>query len=231
MPSQQFPALFQAKSLELIHALIEIKSSVFFLVNPDMRHLGAFIFNAPSEIEKAYTQTFYALDPLNPSQFQHSDTKMETLDSVIHEQRLLQSRYYQEFMQPFQHRFVLDIFFRNPRGQIIALISLLRTDSQGDFSQQEQALLQSVHGFMEYSLNSVYLPKRDTERAHLQQHYAFTERELDVVEWLIAGASNKEIVRRIDMGMATLKTHLNHIYRKAEVQSRTELVAKLISNI
>lgn len=231
MPSQQFPALFQAKSLELMHQLIDVKGSVFFLVNPEMRHLGAFIFNAPSDIEKAYTQTYYALDPLDPSQFQQSDIKMATLDSVIPQPQLLQSRYYQEFMQPFQHRFVLDIFFRNTRGQIIAVISLLRSQSQGDFSQQEQTLLQSVYGFMEYSLNSVYLPKRETERAHLQQHYAFTERELDVVEWLIAGASNKEIVRRIDMGMATLKTHLNHIYRKAEVQSRTELVAKLMNNI
>lgn len=231
MQSNQFPSLFQAKSLELIGNLIEVSGSVFFLVQPDMQHQGAYISNAPSDIEKSYTSTYFALDPLNPIHFQHTDIKVATLDSQQSQQELLKSRYYLEFMQQYQHRYVADIFFRNARNEIIAAISLLRVKALGDFTAQEIQLLHSVHDFMEYSLNTVYLPKRDAERNSLQDRYGLTDRELDVLEMLISGASNKEIARRIDMGIATLKTHLNHIYRKTSVQSRTELTARVLSEI
>lgn len=196
-----------------------------------MQHQAAFISNVPSDIEKSYTSTYFELDPLNPEKFRNTDIKLATLDSQISQEALLSSRYYLEFMKTFQHRYVLDMFFRNSSSEIIAVISLLRSKSQGDFTAQEITLLETIHDFMEFSLNTVYLPKRDAERSNLQARYQLTDRELDVVELLISGASNKEIARRIDMGLATLKTHLNHIFRKTSVQSRTELTAKILAEL
>lgn len=196
-----------------------------------MKHQGAYISNAPSEIEKAYTSTYFALDPIHPKNFKHTNDRIVTLSSQISTERLMRHRYYLEFMQQYQHRYVLDMFFRNSRNEIIAVISLLRDKFQADFSEIEIELMHSIHSFMEYSLNTVYLPKREQERSNLQTRYSLTDRELDVLEMLISGASNKEIAKRIDMGLATLKTHLNHIFRKASVQSRTELTAKIMSEL
>lgn len=231
MQGNQFPSLFQAKSLELINDLIPVSGSVFFLVQPDMKHQGTYLSNAPSDIEKAYNSTYFAIDPLHPSLFKHSSERIVTLSAQISTERLMNHRYYLEFMQKYQHRYVLDMFFRNSRNEIIAVISLLRTQFQNDFTQQEIKLMHSVHSFMEYSLNSVYLPKRDQERTNLQARYSLTDRELDVLEMLILGASNKEIAKHIEMGLATLKTHLNHIFKKTAVQSRTELTAKIMSEL
>ena len=231
MQSHQFPSLFQAKSLELINNLIKISSSVFFLVQPDMKHQAAYISNAPSEIEKAYTSTYFTLDPIHPRNFKDTNDRVVTLSSQISTERLMKHRYYLEFMQKYQHRYVLDMFFRNSRNEIIAVISLLRNKSQSDFTKEEIGLLHSIHTFMEYSLNTVYLPKRDQERTSLQTRYNLTDRELDVLEMLISGANNKEIAKRIDMGLATLKTHLNHIFKKTAVQTRTELTAKIMSEL
>ncbi|MDC8830266.1 helix-turn-helix transcriptional regulator [Alteromonas gilva] len=231
MQSSQFPSLFQAKSLEVINNLIEVSGSGFFLVQPDMQHSCAYLSNTPTEIEKAYTSFYFTLDPLNPSNFKDSDVRIVTLDSQIPQHELLASRYYQEFMQPYRHRYVADIFLRNARQEIIAVISLLREKHLEDFSARDIELLEAIHGFLEYTLNMVYLPKRENERSALQQHYGLTDRELDVVELLISGASNKEIARRINMGIATLKTHLHHIYRKASVQSRTELTAQIMAEL
>ncbi|QSB06997.1 response regulator transcription factor [Natronoglycomyces albus] len=51
-----------------------------------------------------------------------------------------------------------------------------------------------------------------------------TERELDVLKLLATGASNQEIARSLFVTEATIKSHLTHIFRKLEVDSRSRAV-------
>jgi LuxR family maltose regulon positive regulatory protein len=53
-----------------------------------------------------------------------------------------------------------------------------------------------------------------------------TAREIDVLRLVAAGATNKEIARRLVMAEATAKTHLTHLYGKLGVSRRTEAVAR-----
>ncbi len=53
-----------------------------------------------------------------------------------------------------------------------------------------------------------------------------SERELEVLRLIASGASNREIARQLFVSLATVKTHINHIYRKLEVRSRTQAVAQ-----
>ena len=53
-----------------------------------------------------------------------------------------------------------------------------------------------------------------------------TEREYAVLEALAAGSSNKEIARGLDVSPNTVKTHISHLYRKLEVNRRTQAVNK-----
>lgn len=50
-----------------------------------------------------------------------------------------------------------------------------------------------------------------------------SKRELEVVRLLLTAKSNKEIADELCIGISTLKTHINHIYHKAEVKNRKEL--------
>ena len=49
----------------------------------------------------------------------------------------------------------------------------------------------------------------------------FSTRELDVLELLVAGRSNKEIVSVLQISISTVKHHLEKIYTKLGVQDRT----------
>jgi DNA-binding NarL/FixJ family response regulator len=44
---------------------------------------------------------------------------------------------------------------------------------------------------------------------------------------LSTGACNKTIARELNMGLATVKTHLLHLFRKFDVSSRTALAHAL----
>ena len=52
-------------------------------------------------------------------------------------------------------------------------------------------------------------------------------REREVLDLVIEGFSNKEIVGRLCITLESVRWHLKHIYRKLHVHSRTEAVLKL----
>jgi DNA-binding NarL/FixJ family response regulator len=52
-----------------------------------------------------------------------------------------------------------------------------------------------------------------------------TPRELDVVRLVADGLSNKQVARQLFVSEATVKTHLNHVLAKLDVEGRPGLVA------
>jgi LuxR family maltose regulon positive regulatory protein len=53
-----------------------------------------------------------------------------------------------------------------------------------------------------------------------------SDRELEVLSLIAEGLSNREIAQRLVITVGTTKTHINNIYRKLEVRSRTQAVAR-----
>ena len=59
-------------------------------------------------------------------------------------------------------------------------------------------------------------------------HERLTARERDVLRTLLAGATNKEIGRQLQISEATVENHLHRIYLKLGVRNRTEAVMKAV---
>lgn len=53
-----------------------------------------------------------------------------------------------------------------------------------------------------------------------------SEREFEVLDLIAAGYSNAEIARQLYIAIGTVKRHINHIYGKLAVSSRTQAIAK-----
>jgi len=53
-----------------------------------------------------------------------------------------------------------------------------------------------------------------------------TKRQREVYDLIESGKSNKEIMAELFIEQSTLKTHINHIYRKLKIKSRSELRSK-----
>lgn len=53
-----------------------------------------------------------------------------------------------------------------------------------------------------------------------------TPREQQVLQGIIDGLSDKEISSRLDLSTLTVRTHVKHIYRKMQVNSRVQLLSQ-----
>jgi len=61
------------------------------------------------------------------------------------------------------------------------------------------------------------------ERSQIE---SLTERELEVLQLIAQGDSNQEIARRLVVSLATVKTHVNHVFAKLGADSRVQVVAR-----
>ncbi len=230
MSTIDFPNQFQQESLDLLNRLLPLDSSGFYLVGADMRHSGVVLRNITPDADRNYSQHYQHSDPLNPRNFRHSNERLVNIDALICEDELLASDYYRSFMQPLGHRHVTDMFFRR-EGDIVAVATMQRSPATGPFSAEELSVLAAIQPFLEYSLNITYIPQRHRQRDTVSERYGLTARELDVIELVVAGASNKNIAQDLSLSVATVKTHLQHIFLKMDVPSRTALSARVMGEI
>src|SRR5690349_18454907 len=55
---------------------------------------------------------------------------------------------------------------------------------------------------------------------------SLTERELEVLHLIAAGASNEEIAKRLVIAVSTVKRHVSNIFGKLTVSKRTQAMAR-----
>jgi DNA-binding NarL/FixJ family response regulator len=63
---------------------------------------------------------------------------------------------------------------------------------------------------------------------HAPSHERLTEREVDVLRFVVEGATNEEIAARLFVTEKTVKTHLSAIFRKLGVTNRTQAATKAV---
>ncbi len=67
--------------------------------------------------------------------------------------------------------------------------------------------------------------KPHTNQAFLsRQHELLTEREMEILNLLSTGAKNTDIAEQLSLSVHTIKTHIYHIYKKLDVENRTQAV-------
>lgn len=57
-----------------------------------------------------------------------------------------------------------------------------------------------------------------------------SEREIEVLELICKGLSNKEIAEKLFISLSTVKTHINNIYKILDVKNRREAIEKMNDN-
>ena len=107
-----------------------------------------------------------------------------------------------------------------PPGPGVTLRLFLFRGSGSDFSEADRALLTLLRPH----LQQAYL---DAERRR-QPSADLTSRQRQLLDLAAAGHTNAQIARRLSIAEGTVRKHLENIYRRLDVTSRTAAVTRAL---
>lgn len=210
-------------SMVNLAGLLPLTACAFYQVDASKQPKHYLLHGMPGEVHRHYLAHYQQHDPLLPVRF-GPETTVIAMGEALPAASLQQS-HYGRFMARHGMHDVVELFIRRG-GRVVAGFSLIRDETLGCFTGQEVRTLQHLHGLLELAA-SAQLPFADVAQAHI----ALTPRERDVALLLRDGACNKTIARLLDMGVPTVKTHLQHLYRKFGVNNRTALSSCLLQGL
>ena len=159
----------------------------------------------------------------DPVGFQHFYDDLKTPVALLNHHCC--SLEYQDFLDRWQVTDTAELFFRKRNGQAIFGMSLVREGQHATLSEKEKNILESF-----YYLSEQYFHHHmdAVDKDLLIQKYQLTKKEVRVVEELFNGLENQIIAERLSCSLATIKTHIQHIYQKTNVKNRQELFCRLL---
>ena len=103
------------------------------------------------------------------------------------------------------------------------LVTSLYANTTGNVSLLTDKLNSTHKELIELKSNSV-TPEATVDINPFCQKHKITSREKDVIEQIVAGATNNEIAEKMFISFHTVRRHLNNIYRKCGVSERVDLL-------
>lgn len=127
-----------------------------------------------------------------------------------------------ELLQPYGFRDELNLVLHN-HDEPVAILTVFGSTP----FQEELHRLKPTQRFLELFIdNHPYVRAQACHRL-LRSRYNLTEREIQVVEHILEGASNADIAEMLNIALATVKTHVVRVLDKTSTHTRSELIALL----
>lgn len=124
-------------------------------------------------------------------------------------------------------RFGIHATLLDPGHLLFAVISSMQRWGDEEYAKAElSALAQQARELYD----AMGLPSPSLLRqGHDVRDYEFTAREVQILELLAAGMSNKQIARALGSSPNTVRNQVHAVFRKARVANRTELAVRFTS--
>jgi DNA-binding CsgD family transcriptional regulator len=135
-------------------------------------------------------------------------------------------RAYWNFLASFGTRDAAEMIFR-VGARAVAGMSLLWVGRPGLAAERQFG--EAVHSYIELNLAAHYGPLPAELFPEAATEAALTDREQEIVQLVCHGLTNARIAQRLNIGLATVKTHLLHVFEKRGVRTRAELVSRCLS--
>ncbi|WP_312799002.1 LuxR C-terminal-related transcriptional regulator [Pseudomonas sp.] len=210
------------RCLQAVTRIVPASSAVLYQVNQQLEAHHYELLTMTPQVHQCYLDVYREFDPLRPICCHELGLAVVPLSVAATRQEAHRSRRYATFLDTYSICDVIEILTYQA-GRPAFGISLLRTRALGAFTAEEIERLTGLQSLLELTLPLAFIHE-PCETARLT---GLTPREQDIALALKDGLSNKALARHLDMGLPTVKTHLNNLYRKFNVTNRTELIRHL----
>lgn len=195
--------------------ILEASATAYYAIDEDHNLRRFQLCGIPEPFHRQYVEGMSRFDPQHP---RHADgLDVARLSEASEECRGRETALFCSFARECGIVDMVNFFFRH-NDQIVAGMSVA-WGPEARIPEGAVAIARKIHRYLEFNLvacSSLY----DRDR-----RFGLTSREMDVVRLLCCGRTNREISECLNIGQATVKTHLVHIFEKLGVETRSAVVA------
>lgn len=220
--------------LESIRMLIPYDKAMFDFGSKHNNEIEFFDPVAVDFNEDQLSQYFDYYEPLDYTRWIFTQSKAvvyretDLIDRCIREE----TEIFRDWMAPMDTYFTGGASIVN-KGILFGSVTLFRPKCGGDFSKRDLLILNLLNTHLSNRLIQVYPSGVEKKQIADEKHgvvekYNFTEREKEVVKLVLQGLTNMEISNTLFISESTVKKHLNNVFNKLQIKSRTQLMKILM---
>ena len=179
-----------------------------------------------------YENYYHTLDDIKEKTFNQKHPIKST--DIMDYKRWENTEYFNDFLNynNLYYSCGVDIHYQD---KLLGTIGLFRESSDPDFVLKHLYILNILKDYMANQMNKLNTIEKlkllkkekdiDLKLEISEQKYELTNREIEIIYHLLAGKNNKQLADDLYISINTVKKHLHNIFRKTEVNNRTELTS------
>lgn len=214
---------FAERFLGVVSAAIPLSGCCFYRVNDGRHVIDHQLLNLSPYWKQRYYHHFWRVDPLHPQRMTDMSQRLRMLSRETASQDDGTIEYFEQFLRPQNTSFQTELYFWIG-SKIVAGASLLRSDAHGAFTEQNVSFLDKL---VEFTASS--FAQEGDEGAAWKELSEMTPREREIAYLVGEAICNKEIGRRLNIELPTVKAHVSRVLAKAGARSRAEFIKKMQS--
>jgi DNA-binding CsgD family transcriptional regulator len=206
-----------AAAMHFARTLLHAGGCAFYRVDADCNLHDFHMDPDLAGFHRDYVGGLHAVDPFHARRLRDSDLTVSCLSADVVRPRAREGAAYAAACAAHGIGDIVELFFRR-EGRITAGLCLTwpagRSARPGDL-----AAARAAHGYIEFNL--------PPPPPAAPQVPGLTAREQEVVGLICAGRTNRDIADALAISLATVKTHIIHIFEKLGVENRASVVARM----
>jgi DNA-binding CsgD family transcriptional regulator len=180
-------------------------------------------FAPPDEVSSA-VMTFCSEYPLSMMR-RHSETRALKISDFASSIQLHRLDYYNHALRPLGIEHQMRLWLTAPSG-VARFFYISRRRADGDFAERDRDLLELVRPFL-----LAFHERFDVHVAEEATTDGLTDRETEILAWVARGKTNQEIAALLVVSPHTIRKHLEHVFQKLRVHTRTAAVARAFATL
>lgn len=221
--------LLQSHLLEQLDILIPHRRSFFDLCTSQQGRLIFFnpvSLNMSKEELASYYKEYQDSDYVAWS-FSNNNSVVYRDSDMISPAARENAAIYRQWMRPMDAYYSMGSTIISGQ-QMAGSITLFRSQDEGDFSDSELEMLRTINHHLSAHFTFLWpngvSPNHSVDFPKIAERYSLSARENEIANLIADGLSNLEISQRLFISENTVKKHVNTLYRKLGINSRTQFL-------
>lgn len=219
---------FLEETFRLLGSTLGGSRLTFYLVDDELNLHNFICSHVPAEFLKVYIRDMHRVDPLHIRRIEARCGRVAKIEDAAGWAPDADILDYRSFLKRYDIVDNIEIVLRHGE-RIRAGISVMWGAGDRPRRPDTQALADDLQRYIEFNMAGYIAPSRADPRREAMRMFHLTAREADVAKLMCTGCTNADIAECLGIGLATVKTHVIHIFQKAGVENRSGLVARLAS--